>query len=147
VDLLSGSWSRVDPVSKSANTSTVDPLSDRMNANSTSGYPAQAPSGEKQEEGTPQEAAYTKESLFKTEVPVGTDAVTAGPTTVGNLPEGGSEGEEGCQKVVDDEWAIPMKVKKVKKGASKGFTTIALGGVDDWGTAGLVKKKKKKLQG
>jgi len=141
VDLPSRSRFWTGPVRKSANTSTADALSDRMNTNSTSGYPVEAPSGETQKGGTPQEAAYTKDSLtVKTEVPVATDAVTAGPSTVGNLPEGDSEGGEGCQEVVDDEWAIPMKVKKKKP-----ITPIAPGDVDDWAVpSASVKKKKKK---
>ena len=106
-------------MSKSANTN--------MNTNFTLMYPAETLS---EEEGAPQEAAYTKQSLtVKTEVPVATDAVTAGPTTVGN--------------VADEEWAIPMK----KEVARAGFIPIAQGGGDDWGTAGLVKQKKKKSKG
>lgn len=127
--LLSRLWVRTDPVSKSANTSTADPLSDRMNINTTSGYPSEKPS---EEERIPQEAAYTKESLtVKTDVPVATDAVTAGPTIVDNLPEGSSE--EGCQEVIDDEWAIPLKIKKGK---------VPRAGVAQGGG-----KKKKRLQG
>jgi len=139
VDLLSRSSFRVDPVSKSAKMSTADALSGRLNTNSTSGYPAEAPSGKTQEEGTPQEAAYTWGPLtIKTDVPVASDALTAGPTTVGNLAEGGNGGGEDRQEAAYDGWAIPTKVPK------KAVTFITQVGVDEWATTSGEKKKKKK---
>ncbi len=125
-------WFGMDPVSKSVNALTADLLGDGLNADSTSGH-APAESGESQlpplmgealpetqGEGTPQEEAHTREhTTVKTGVPVVADAATAGPTTAGDSPEGGGEGEgeggEGGEKVADDEWGIQVKTKKFGK--------------------------------
>ena len=144
----------MDPLSKSVNASAADLFGDHLNANSTSEHPAESGesklpplvdetlSEETRGEGTPQEAAHTKEYLtVKTEVQVAADVTTSGPTTVGNLPKrvGGDRGEngcgEGCEKIADGERNIPMK--------GKGVIPVARGW-DDWTTAPAVKKKKKK---
>ena len=114
---------------------------------------------ETQVEGELPEETRTREHLtLMTDVPVEPDAATAGPPTAGDSPEGGEGGGEGegegeggedVEKAADEEWAIPVKVKKGK--SSKGTTPVTpgagaagAGDKDDWATAGTAGKKKKK---
>ncbi|KAI9465231.1 hypothetical protein BJY52DRAFT_1209647 [Lactarius psammicola] len=152
-------WFGMDPMSKSVNASTTDLLSDCLNADSISGHaPAEsggsqlpplmgeAP-GETPGEGTLQEEAHTGEHFtVKTDVPDVADVATAGVTTAGDSPEGGEGGgggEENWEKMADDEWGIPVKMKKKKGGTA---VIPGAGGGDDCATAPVKTRKKKKIR-
>ncbi|KAH9032590.1 hypothetical protein EDB85DRAFT_2145497 [Lactarius pseudohatsudake] len=134
---------------KLVNASTADLLGDGSNTSPTSRH-APAESGESQlpllmgkalpaETQRPEEVAHSKEHLtVKTDVPLVADAATAGPTTAGNSPEGGSEGIEKAAHDEWDDWDIPVK----KEGTNAGTATIPNG--DDWAILGGGKKKKKR---
>ena len=154
-------WFGKDPVSKSVNASIEEVLGDGLNANSTSGR-APAESGESQlppivgealqaenrGEGKPEEEAHTWGHLaVKTEVPITHGVATAGPTTSSDLREGGGcgegvGGEEGGEKVTNDEWGTQIKTKKGSTSVSA--PVGAGGGGDDLAIAAEKKMKKKK---
>ncbi|KAI9441601.1 hypothetical protein H4582DRAFT_1396994 [Lactarius indigo] len=161
---LNSRWFGMDPVSKSVNASTADllPVSNDLNSDPTSGD-APAESGNLQlpprmgealpaetlGERTPHEEVHARElTTVKTDVLVVPDAATIGPSTaddllVGSKEDGEGEGEgEGGEKAAEEEWGIPVKMKKRRTNVAMSVTSSA---GDDWGT-GLSKAQKKRLR-
>jgi hypothetical protein len=104
---------------------------------------SEAPQAQKLGEGNPPEEAHSREHLtVTTEVPVAAHVASTGPTTAGDLRDGGGrskgEGRDGGEKVSEDDWAIPTIKTKGSTSVGAPVTPVA---EDEWAIP--VKKKKK----